>query len=88
MSHRLRKEPSGIVSIPAQGPWSSQPWPAGWGDRGRSCMCEELNFGGLCGEYCRGVKLELELVNGGRVLELGLATAQHASGEGERAGSG
>ena len=51
-------------------------------------MCEELNFGGLCGEYWRGVKLELELVNGGRVLELGLVTAQHASGEGERAGSG
>ena len=64
--------------------------PAECGDRGMSSwnsyLCEELNFGGLCGEYWRGVKLELELVNGGRVLELGLATAQHASGLGKADG--
>ena len=35
------------------------------------------------GSIGKGGELELELVNGGPVLELGLAIAQRASGEGE-----
>ena len=39
------------------------------------------------GSIGKGGELELELVNGGSVLELGLAIAQRTSGEGEE-GSG
>ena len=39
------------------------------------------------GSIGKGGELELELVNGGPVLELGLAITQRASGEGEE-GSG